>query len=94
MAAGEVGAVGLAHAAAATTARAVTVVRTIRRAGNDIVASWCGMDRIAAAEICLSNNRARAVTSKDQNGNCWGHCERSSGQYGMRHRFVIGVSSC
>jgi hypothetical protein len=38
-----VGAVGLAHAAAAaTTVRAVIVVRAMRRAVCDMLASWCG----------------------------------------------------
>jgi hypothetical protein len=89
--AGVVGAVGLAHAAAATTVRAVTVVRTMRRDVYDMMASWCGMLRDGSL-IHVPNDRAGIVTTKDQNGSCWGHGERSGGQYGMRDHFVIGVS--
>jgi hypothetical protein len=92
IAAGVVGAVGLAHAAAAaTTARAVTVVRTMRRAENDMMASWCGMLRDGSMNR-VPNDRPEIVTTKDQNGSWRGHGERSPGHYGMRHRFVIGVS--
>jgi hypothetical protein len=90
--AGVVGAVGLAHAAAATTtARAVTVVRTMRRPVNDMMASWCGMLPDGSVDR-VPNDRPGFVTTKDQNGSWWGHGERSSGRYGMHRHFVIGVS--